>query len=303
MCTLVELDVPCHPGAPPHPRCAQAVGHMFLALLPLPNSNPSAFTDADCVRRRAGAATRAASQAAADDRAQAQGPGRAGLRAVGLGRAACRRERHSGVRPDVRPVPTQYGGVLVGLARPHDHRAVPGQRDGSGVVAAGAPAAQQHGRSAVWRRAAASAPAPSQYAPGGSGQLSAPRERPALWARSRCLGRSNGPLPQPPILRAVGCAGGPCCAATSTSCCAARCTRPRCAHPSPALAPRSRAPHPERERRAPQAHEWVQDGCYVVLMPKAAIKRSGLAPVTDPATELIQAATPPCNPSQPTLQP
>ena len=52
-----------------------------------------------------------------------------------------------------------------------------------------------------------------------------------------------------------------------------------------------------------QAHEWVQDGCYVVLMPKAAIKRSGLTPVTDPATELIQAATPPCNPSQPTLQP
>ena len=52
-----------------------------------------------------------------------------------------------------------------------------------------------------------------------------------------------------------------------------------------------------------QAHEWVQDGCYVVLMPKAAIKRSGLTPVTDPATELIQAATPPCNPSQPALQP
>ena len=47
----------------------------------------------------------------------------------------------------------------------------------------------------------------------------------------------------------------------------------------------------------------MQDGCYVVLMPKAAIKRSGLAPVTDPATELIQAATPHCNPSQPTLQP
>ena len=75
--------------------------------------------------------------------------------------------------------------------------------------------------------APASAPAPSQYAPGGSGQLSAPRERPALWARSRCLGRSNGPLPQPPIISAAGCAGGPCCAATSTSCCAARCTRPR----------------------------------------------------------------------------
>ena len=47
----------------------------------------------------------------------------------------------------------------------------------------------------------------------------------------------------------------------------------------------------------------MQDGCYVVLMPKAAIKRAGLTPVTDPATELIQAATPPCNPSQPTLQP
>ena len=47
----------------------------------------------------------------------------------------------------------------------------------------------------------------------------------------------------------------------------------------------------------------MQDGCYVVLMPKAAIKRSGLTPVTDPATELIQAATPPCNPSQPALQP
>ena len=51
-----------------------------------------------------------------------------------------------------------------------------------------------------------------------------------------------------------------------------------------------------------QAHEWVQDGCYVVLMPKAAIKRAGLTPVTDPATELIQAA-PPCNPSRPALQP
>ena len=46
----------------------------------------------------------------------------------------------------------------------------------------------------------------------------------------------------------------------------------------------------------------MQDGCYVVLMPKAAIKRAGLTPVTDPATELIQAA-PPCNPSQPALQP
>ena len=46
----------------------------------------------------------------------------------------------------------------------------------------------------------------------------------------------------------------------------------------------------------------MQDGCYVVLMPKAAVKRSGLTPVTDPATELIQVA-PPCNPVHPTLQP
>ena len=44
------------------------------------------------------------------------------------------------------------------------------------------------------------------------------------------------------------------------------------------------------EMHTPAAHEWVQDGCYVVLMAKAAVKRSGLTAVTDPATELIQVA-------------
>ena len=46
----------------------------------------------------------------------------------------------------------------------------------------------------------------------------------------------------------------------------------------------------------------MQDGCYVVLMAKGAVKRSGLTPVTDPATELIQAPSPACNAMPPTLQ-
>ena len=36
-----------------------------------------------------------------------------------------------------------------------------------------------------------SAPVPPQGTPGGSGQLSTPRERPALWAPSHCLGCSS----------------------------------------------------------------------------------------------------------------
>ena len=44
-----------------------------------------------------------------------------------------------------------------------------------------------------------SAPAPPQGAPGGYGQLSTPRERPALWAPSRCRGCSSEPPPKPPI--------------------------------------------------------------------------------------------------------
>ena len=38
-----------------------------------------------------------------------------------------------------------------------------------------------------------SAPVPPQGAPGGSGQLSTPRERPALWAPSHCLRPSGRP--------------------------------------------------------------------------------------------------------------
>ena len=44
------------------------------------------------------------------------------------------------------------------------------------------------------------------------------------------------------------------------------------------------------EMHTPAQQEWVQDGCYVILMPKAEVKRSGLTAVTDPTTELIQVA-------------
>eukprot|EP00964_Phaeocystis_antarctica_P155758 scaffold125079_cov51-Phaeocystis_antarctica.AAC.3 len=43
-----------------------------------------------------------------------------------------------------------------------------------------------------------SLPAPPQGAPGGSGQLSTPRKRPAHWAPSHCLGCSSQPPPKPP---------------------------------------------------------------------------------------------------------
>eukprot|EP00964_Phaeocystis_antarctica_P110857 scaffold75194_cov54-Phaeocystis_antarctica.AAC.1 len=44
-----------------------------------------------------------------------------------------------------------------------------------------------------------SAPVPPLGAPGGSGQLSTPRERPALLAPSHCLRCSSEPPPKPPI--------------------------------------------------------------------------------------------------------
>jgi hypothetical protein len=49
-----------------------------------------------------------------------------------------------------------------------------------------------------WHRLS-SAPAPPQGAPGGSGWLDAPRERPAQWAPRRRLRCSSQPPPKPPI--------------------------------------------------------------------------------------------------------
>ena len=49
-----------------------------------------------------------------------------------------------------------------------------------------------------WQRPS-TAPVPPRGTPGGSGQLGTPRERPARWAPSRCLGCSSQPPPKPPI--------------------------------------------------------------------------------------------------------
>ena len=65
--------------------------------------------------------------------------------------------------------------------------------------------APKHGQSASLGSAPArllrpnSAPVPLQGAPGGSGQRSTPRARPAHWAPSHCLGCSSEPPSKPPI--------------------------------------------------------------------------------------------------------
>ena len=47
------------------------------------------------------------------------------------------------------------------------------------------------------------------------------------------------------------------------------------------------------EMHTPSGHEWVVDGCYVVLMKAAEAKRAGLTVVTEPQTQLIQVAAQP----------
>ena len=62
--------------------------------------------------------------------------------------------------------------------------------------------ARQHAQSAPPWPCPSSAPAPTQGAPFGSGQLSTPKKRPSLWAPSQCLGCSSQPPPKPPIFLA-----------------------------------------------------------------------------------------------------
>ena len=50
-----------------------------------------------------------------------------------------------------------------------------------------------------WQQRPSSAPAPPQGVPGGSGQLGTPRERPAHWAPSHCLGCSSAPPHRKPL--------------------------------------------------------------------------------------------------------